>query len=823
MKIPSMTRQFRKSTSSRFQPQGKPASPAPAAGAGTPRPTPPARADKKGAGLVNHYVQTVAETPVEELELETSGQHVFPAGSFLPALLATLWLVWPLLALGLVWLIADNGSYYLALSEKNIVFRAVLDRSVDQAAAERLARQLEETPEWSQVKALPGNDAFASIPELSDWTKKPANQMLLSSVPVSLELRPKGFFASPLTPGEWAKGLRSQKGIAEVFYDEKAVGWLQRLAQQTGSIRLAVSGLLVAVGLLAAAFLGGAYGRIFRFPVQWRGGFKAALRGYWRPILSMCLSGVLALLLLAGFYVAAYSATVLDLAFLSPGSIALLVLAGVLEGWIAWLSLYFSARSQASASRLVTVSMLGALLWITALAGAPVRAELPPPGSTPALPPDALRPTPPDLALPQVAFDNSLYETSTTLKPLTDARREELARQTQSEIEKMDKSVRYLEDWLARSEKERTQDLANRDLNHRKLEQAKLEQTTAERVLQERYETLQNLHAALTTVQTQATSSSLFAPQAQPRREAAQSILVQETQHNFHMIEESDRPAVGRARTKVNELIEESNRLATLEKLAGHSPDSIRQEMDRLSLKRQTLADRLKLIQTAPRQATPPAVAQAAPAAPAPAPVPAPAPAAGTLVPAMALVPPAVATSPPAPGASSPAASTPPVVQPAQPSAPAAQPAQPAPQLALPDTAVGAIGIPTNDKDWGYYLFVDAGTLVYAVRGGLVLNASPVGQLGNTVVIDHGNGLSTTYAHLTEGEIGVQPGDTIRQGQPIGTAGAIKEMQRRTGIRFEVRQNGQQAALNTIPGLTVEDLPYLLQNKKPPRAKVAKK
>jgi murein DD-endopeptidase MepM/ murein hydrolase activator NlpD len=136
---------------------------------------------------------------------------------------------------------------------------------------------------------------------------------------------------------------------------------------------------------------------------------------------------------------------------------------------------------------------------------------------------------------------------------------------------------------------------------------------------------------------------------------------------------------------------------------------------------------------------------------------------------------------------------------------------------------VGAIGIPTTDKDWGYYLFVDAGTLIYAVRGGLVLNASPVGQLGNTVVIDHGNGLSTTYAHLTEGEVGVQPGDTIRQGQPIGTAGEIKEMQRRTGIRFEVRQNGQQAALNAVPGLTVEELPYLLQNKKSPRGKMAKK
>jgi hypothetical protein len=809
MKIPSMTRQFRKSTSSRFQPQRTPASPATPAAPDASKPTPPARTDKKAAGLVNHYAQTSDETPMDELELETSGQNVCPAGSFLPTLLATFWLVWPLTALGLVWLIADNGSHYLAKSEENIVFRAVLDRSVNQTTADRLARQLEETPEWRQVKALPGEDAFASIPELGDWTKKPANQLLLASAPISLELRPEGLFKSNLSPDEWAKELRSQKGVAEVFYDKDAVNWLQRLAKQTGSIRLAVSGLLAGIGLLAAAFLGVAYGRIFRFPVQWQAGFNAALRGYWRPILSMCLSGVFSLVLLAGFYLAAYASTVLDLAFLSPGSMALLVLAGILYGWTLWFSLYYSARRQfPSSRRLLTVSTLGAALWISALAGAPVRAELPPPGSTPALPPDSLRPSTFNFALPDTPSDNSLYETSTTLKPLTDDRREELVRQTQSEMDKMDKSVQYLQDWLTRSEKERAQDLANRDLNRRKLEQAKLEQNTTERVLQDRYQTLQNLHAALTTVQTnQATSSSLFAPQVQPRRQAAQSILIQETEHNFHMLEENDRPAVGRARTKVNELIEESNRLATLEKIAGHSPDSIRQEMDRLKLKRQTLADRLKLIQTAPRQATAPAVTQAA----APATVP---------TPGMELVPPAVATSPQAPGASPQPSvpSTPPTVQPAQPAA--AQPSQPA---LPPDTAVGAIGIPTTDKDWGYYLFVDAGTLIYAVRGGLVLNASPVGQLGNTVVIDHGNGLSTTYAHLTEGEIGVQPGDTIRQGQPIGAAGEIKEMQRRTGIRFEVRQNGQQSALNAVPGLTVEDLPYLLQNKKPPRGKATKK
>jgi hypothetical protein len=495
MKIPSMTRQFQKSGSSRFQPQRTPASPKTA---NTSNPTPPVRTDKKAAGLVSHYTQSATETPgVDELELETPEQNVFPAGSFLPALLATFWLIWPLTAFGLVWLMADNGCHYLEKSERNIVFRAILDRSLNSNTANQLVEQLEKQAAWLQVKILPGDDAFESIPELNEWTKKPANQMLLASVPISLELRPRNLLKSDFTPEQWATELRGQKGIAEVFYDKKAVDWLQRLARQTGSIRLALGGLLTGLGLIAAAFLGVAYGRIFRFPLQWQGGFGVALRGFWRPILSMCLSGVFALIPLAACYLAAYASTSLDLVFLSPGSLAWIILAGILLGGTTWTSLYFSARRQCQPPRrLLTVGTLGVALCLSALAGTTVQAELPPPGSVPALPPDSLRPTTPDFALPDLTFDNSLYETSTTLKPLTDTRREELARQTQSEIDKMDKSVQYLKDWLARTEQERARDLANRDLNRRKLEQARLEQTTAERVLKERYETLQNLHAA---------------------------------------------------------------------------------------------------------------------------------------------------------------------------------------------------------------------------------------------------------------------------------------------------------------------------------------
>jgi murein DD-endopeptidase MepM/ murein hydrolase activator NlpD len=41
---------------------------------------------------------------------------------------------------------------------------------------------------------------------------------------------------------------------------------------------------------------------------------------------------------------------------------------------------------------------------------------------------------------------------------------------------------------------------------------------------------------------------------------------------------------------------------------------------------------------------------------------------------------------------------------------------------------------------------------------------------GNTIFLEHGNGLYTTYAHLSE--ISVEVGETIQQGSVIGLIGA---------------------------------------------------
>jgi hypothetical protein len=63
-----------------------------------------------------------------------------------------------------------------------------------------------------------------------------------------------------------------------------------------------------------------------------------------------------------------------------------------------------------------------------------------------------------------------------------------------------------------------------------------------------------------------------------------------------------------------------------------------------------------------------------------------------------------------------------------------------------------------------------AGTPVYAAQSGRVALAENLYYSGNTVVIDHGFGIYTLYAHLSE--IGVHAGDAVEASAEIGKVGA---------------------------------------------------
>lgn len=80
------------------------------------------------------------------------------------------------------------------------------------------------------------------------------------------------------------------------------------------------------------------------------------------------------------------------------------------------------------------------------------------------------------------------------------------------------------------------------------------------------------------------------------------------------------------------------------------------------------------------------------------------------------------------------------------------------------------------------------GTPVVAASGGRVLFADWYGGYGKLVVLDHGQGLSSLYGHLSV--ILVRPGQTVARGQVIGRVGSTGYS---TGphLHYEIRQHGR--------------------------------
>lgn len=79
------------------------------------------------------------------------------------------------------------------------------------------------------------------------------------------------------------------------------------------------------------------------------------------------------------------------------------------------------------------------------------------------------------------------------------------------------------------------------------------------------------------------------------------------------------------------------------------------------------------------------------------------------------------------------------------------------------------------------------GTPILAAAGGVVSAAEFNPAFGNMVMIDHGNGLQTLYAHASKLE--VRDGEIVRKGQQIARVGSTG---RSTGshLHFEVHVNG---------------------------------
>ena len=87
----------------------------------------------------------------------------------------------------------------------------------------------------------------------------------------------------------------------------------------------------------------------------------------------------------------------------------------------------------------------------------------------------------------------------------------------------------------------------------------------------------------------------------------------------------------------------------------------------------------------------------------------------------------------------------------------------------------------------GIDLSAPAGTRVAATAEGVVSTAERWGDFGRVVVIDHGNGWQTLYAHLKS--IKVKRGRRVKRGAVIGTVGKSGNA---TGnhLHYEIRHNG---------------------------------
>ena len=79
------------------------------------------------------------------------------------------------------------------------------------------------------------------------------------------------------------------------------------------------------------------------------------------------------------------------------------------------------------------------------------------------------------------------------------------------------------------------------------------------------------------------------------------------------------------------------------------------------------------------------------------------------------------------------------------------------------------------------------GNPVIAAASGTVVKSYLSSSYGNYIVISHGGGLMTAYAHMTRRLVSV--GDTVAAGQQIGTVGSTGNS---TGnhLHFEVYENG---------------------------------
>jgi len=114
----------------------------------------------------------------------------------------------------------------------------------------------------------------------------------------------------------------------------------------------------------------------------------------------------------------------------------------------------------------------------------------------------------------------------------------------------------------------------------------------------------------------------------------------------------------------------------------------------------------------------------------------------------------------------------------------------------LPWPVSGPVSSPFGEREifghrefhTGVDIAAPLGTPIRAPLAGRVVFAGPLGTYGLAVILDHGDGFSTLYAHAEQ--LQVAPGGTVTAGQTLALVGATGDA---TGphVHFETRVDGQ--------------------------------
>ncbi len=104
----------------------------------------------------------------------------------------------------------------------------------------------------------------------------------------------------------------------------------------------------------------------------------------------------------------------------------------------------------------------------------------------------------------------------------------------------------------------------------------------------------------------------------------------------------------------------------------------------------------------------------------------------------------------------------------------------------------------------GYDMDQPCGATIYAAGAGTIINAGSMPGWGNTVRIDHGDGLITLYGHMMWDSLRVTVGQDVTAGTPLGAEGSTGKS---TGchLHFEVQRDG--VAIDPEPFMAARGLP----------------